>query len=112
MTGDDVRRLALALPEAEEKSHFGKADFRVRDKIFASLPDATRFVVKLSPEEQAFMMEAEPALVGPAAGAWGRKGWTSIRLEGADETLAANALRRAWAHVAPRRLLQTVGGQA
>ncbi len=112
MDGSDVRRLALALPEAEEKSHFGKADFRVRDKIFASLPDEARCVIKLSPEEQAFMMEAEPALVSPAVGAWGRKGWTSIRLDEADEGLLASALRRAWTHVAPKRLQQTVIGQA
>lgn len=27
MTKEDLRRLALALPGAEEKSHFDKADF-------------------------------------------------------------------------------------
>ncbi|BBE74177.1 MmcQ/YjbR family DNA-binding protein [Oharaeibacter diazotrophicus] len=104
MTGDDLRRLALALPEAEEKSHFGKADFRVRDKIFASLPDDARAVVKLTPEEQAFTMAAEPDLIAPATGAWGRKGWTVVHLADADETLIADLLRRAWNNVAPKRL--------
>ena len=33
-----VRRFALTLPEAVEKSHFDQPDFRVRNKIFASLP--------------------------------------------------------------------------
>ena len=37
MTEADARRLALSMPEAEEKSHFGKADFRVRNRIFMSL---------------------------------------------------------------------------
>jgi len=104
VTGADVRRLALALPEAEEKSHFGKADFRVRDKIFASLPDEGRAVVKLTPEEQAVVMAAEPALITPAAGAWGRKGWTVVALDGADEALIADLVRRGWANVAPKRL--------
>ncbi len=40
----EVRRLALALPEATEGSHFDRADFRVRNKIFASLPPDGRTV--------------------------------------------------------------------
>src|SRR5439155_26074302 len=40
-----VRRLALALPEAVERSHFDVPDFRVRNKIFAALPDGDRVVV-------------------------------------------------------------------
>src|SRR5439155_24013874 len=40
-----VRRLALALPEAVERSHFDVPDFRVRNKIFAALPDGDRAVV-------------------------------------------------------------------
>jgi hypothetical protein len=31
------RRLALSLPEAAEGAHMGHPDFRVRNKIFASL---------------------------------------------------------------------------
>jgi len=37
MTAADFRRLALALPEATEGSHMGHADFRVHNKIFASI---------------------------------------------------------------------------
>jgi hypothetical protein len=37
MTPADFRRIALALPEAVEASHFGKADFRVGGRIFATL---------------------------------------------------------------------------
>src|SRR5438552_18745145 len=40
-----VRRLALALPEAVERAHFDVPDFRVRNKIFAALPDGDRAVV-------------------------------------------------------------------
>ncbi len=38
----DFRRAALSLPEATEGAHMGHPDFRVRNKIFASLgvPDA------------------------------------------------------------------------
>jgi hypothetical protein len=33
-TWDDVRRLALALPETSERSSHGNASWRVRDKLF------------------------------------------------------------------------------
>jgi hypothetical protein len=37
MKAADFRRIALALPEAVEGSHFGNPDFRVGGKIFATL---------------------------------------------------------------------------
>lgn len=40
----------------------GHPDFRVRNKIFASQPNETRFVVKLTPEQQEIMAGAEPAI--------------------------------------------------
>lgn len=108
---DAFRRLALALPGAEEKSHFGKADFRVRDRIFASLPEPTRGVIKLTPDEQRMMAEAEPGIFSPVKGGWGRQGWTSVDLANADEPTLAGALRTAWRNVAPAKLIrQSEGG--
>lgn len=101
-----VRRLALSLPEAAEKSHFGKADFRVRDRIFASLPDDGHAVVKLTPEQQAIMMDDTPGVFEPAAGAWGRGGWTRVSLAAIDELTLRSALLTAWRNVAPARLAQ------
>jgi hypothetical protein len=37
MNPDEFRRLALALPEAEAKNHQATPDFRVHNKIFATL---------------------------------------------------------------------------
>ena len=96
------RRLALALPGAEEKSHFGKADFRVRNKIFASLKDDVTGVIKLMPEQQAMMADAEPRVFQPIPGGWGRKGWTKIILAHADEITLKSALQTAWKNVAPK----------
>jgi len=48
MTCAAMRKLALALPEAEERAHHGHPDFRVRGKVFATLwPDERRAVVRL-----------------------------------------------------------------
>ncbi len=99
MTAEIFRRLAVSFPGAEEKSHAGKADFRVRNKIFASLPDAATGTVKLTPEQQELMLSAEPDLFSPAAGAWGRQGWTRIALVKAGEATIRSALRMAWTNV-------------
>lgn len=36
---DDVRRLALSLPETVEKPSYGSPGFRVKDKLFARIRD-------------------------------------------------------------------------
>ena len=106
MDAADARRIALSLPEAEEKSHFGKADFRVRNRICMSLPDEARAVVKLSREQQEMMAGAEPAIFQPVAGGWGRQGWTAIALPGTDEATLRSALTTAWRNVAPAKLVR------
>src|SRR5687768_3043841 len=104
MTSETFRSLALALPEAEEKSHFGKADFRVRNKIFASLKDEVTGVVKLTPEQQEIVAAAEPSLFQPVAGSWGKQGWTEVQLAHADAAALESALRTAWRNMAPKSL--------
>jgi hypothetical protein len=110
MDVDDFRRCALELPEAEEKSHFEHPDFRVKNKIFGSLPDDTRGVVKLTPDQQQMLTEAEPRIFSPVKGGWGRQGWTNIHLAAADEAAVRSALRMSWLNVAPaglRKVLET-----
>ena len=98
--------MALSLPEAEESAHMGHPDFRVRGKIFATLwPDRDRAVVKLERDHQAMLIDAEPAIFAPAAGAWGRKGWTNVNLSAADEATFRSAVTAAWRNVAPKRLV-------
>jgi hypothetical protein len=104
MQSEDFRRLALALPEAVEKSHFGQADFRVKNKIFATLKDDTAGVVKLKPEQQEMMVSAEPKIFAALKGGWGDQGWTRIELAAADEITLQSALLTAWRNVAPKLL--------
>lgn len=99
------RKLALSLPEAEEKSHFGKPDFRVRDKIFAGFNDKGRAYVKLTPEQQEMLMSAEPTLMSPIPGGWGKKGWTLVDQQAADEALLRSVLVTAYKNVAPKKLI-------
>jgi len=58
---NDVRELALALPETSEKPSYGTPGFRVRDKLFARIREAGVLVVwSESLEEKDFLIEGEP----------------------------------------------------
>jgi hypothetical protein len=105
MTADDFRRLALGLPEAVEGAHVDHPDFRVRNKIFASLgPDASWGMVKLTPDQQAAFVETEPAVFQPFNGAWGKRGCTRVTLKPAKKTSVRIALAMAWRNTAPKKL--------
>ena len=99
-----ARQLALELPEATEKSHFGKADFRVRNRIFMSLPETDRAVIKLDSGQQEMVTAAEPLVFKPVPGGWGRKGWTSIMLDACDDQTFRSAIRMSWRNAAPPAL--------
>ena len=108
MTAEPFRDLALALPQAEEKSHFGKADFRVRDKIFAGFTVHGTAYVKLTPEQQDVVCAAEPA-VSPIKGGWGRQGWTQVDPSKVEKALLQSLLLMAWRNVAPKSLQKGAG---
>ncbi len=102
MTANQFRKLALSLPEVVERAHFRHPDFRVQNKIFATLgyPDDRWGMVKLSPEQQAEVLRAEPATFRPAAGAWGRSGSTVVVLAATTAARMRPLLRQAWKNVA------------
>jgi hypothetical protein len=106
MTSDDFRRLALSLPETSEQSHMDHPDFRVGGKIFATLgyPEAGWAMVKLTPLEQEVFIKSQPGVFVPCAGAWGRRGATSIRLKSARKHSVRRALLGAWLLTAPKAL--------
>jgi hypothetical protein len=109
VTAEGFRRIALALPEAVEGSHFGSADFRVGGKIFAtlSLEKEGYGVLLLTPEQQAGMVEDAPEIFSPVPGGWGQKGSTRVRLAKVTADILEAALNTAWRRKAPKRLLRT-----
>jgi hypothetical protein len=106
VTANDFRRLALSLPEAEERSHMDHPDFRVGGKIFATLgyPDKSRGMVKLPPEDQHNFSKDHPDVFVPVKGTWGRRGATSVHLKAADSETLRKAITVAWRKAAPKRL--------
>ena len=103
MTAADFRSLALSFPEASEHAHMNHPDFRVRNKIFATLgyPDATFGTVQLTPEQQHEFMKSNPGVFTPANGAWGLRGSTVVKLQAVKKTVLRRALEAAWRKVAP-----------
>ena len=108
MSSSLFRRIALSLPDAVEASHQGHPDFRVGKRIFATLgyPDQSWGMVKLTPEQQRMVVEAEPDIFKPVPGGWGKSGSTNVRLAAADATTLKSALTLAWRNVAPKPRLK------
>ena len=91
---DLFRRIACGLPGAEESAHMGNPDFRVGDRIFATLSGQARGrgVLKLTLEQQAEFVAELPEVFEPVQGGWGRMGMTYIVLDRADEATMRGAL--------------------
>ena len=97
MSPGAFRRLALSLDGAVEGAHMGHPDFRVHERVFASLHSKNQFgMVKLTPDEQTTLIQEHPAIFTPESGAWGRSGYTRVILKAADAEAVGEALTLAW----------------
>ena len=108
-TFDDVRRIAMALPEAEERVTWETdITFRVRDKIFAIGGEgADRVSIKASLETQAELIDLDPETFASSAYV-GRFGWVTVDLDRVDPAVLSSLLREAWRRTAPKRLAATL----
>ena len=104
MSASRFRRTALALSDAVESAHHGKADFRVGKRIFATLghPDENWGTLNLTAEQQSMLVEAESEIFRPVPGGWGKQGYTNVLLAKADAATLKSALTMAWQNVAPK----------
>jgi hypothetical protein len=98
---DLFRKLALALPEAVESSHMGHPDFRLNDRIFATLSaqQQGKGTLKLTMEQQQNFIAEMPAIFEPVQGGWGRMGMTFVDLQQVAEDTLKGALTTAYNNV-------------
>ena len=97
MTHDDFRRIALGMKDAAESAHMDHPDFRVGNRIFATLhADNEWGMVILTPDQQQRFMQEAPKAFVPEKGAWGLQGCTAVRLDIVDEELLGEAMTLAW----------------
>lgn len=113
ITIQQARKAALSMPETEEKKHFDTPDFRIRNKVFATLhEDKNRMVVKLSIIDQSVFCAFDKEVIFPVPGGWGRQGWTFINLKKIKKEMFMDALTTAWKTVAPGSLVKKYFGDA
>lgn len=105
-TFQDVRAIAMALPEVEEHRTWGSdINWRVANKMFAVTgdEDSTGVTIKASIEAQADLLDLDPETFSKAAYV-GRFGWVSVDLQRVDPGLLETLLRTAWRSTAPAKL--------
>ena len=107
MTEDEIRALALSLPECMEAPHFDATSFRVRGKIFLTFGEGRgdkQAVLKLPPHIQEAVAQTDAGAIEPAAGYWGRQGWTRVDIRRMEPAKLGDLVRLAWRQVAPKKL--------
>jgi hypothetical protein len=98
-----ARKLALALPEATEQDHHGMTSFRVRGKIFATVPDDTHVRVMVDEMEIRAAVAENPSACHEFY--WGKRlACVVVDLGTATPALLEELLTEAWARKAPKRL--------
>jgi len=105
MRASTVVAIALSLPEAEERETWGERTFRVRGKIFMMLgSDGRRASVKATREEQAALLEEDPAAFFYPSYV-GVHGWVGVVVTKVERAVMAELVTEAWRMTAPRRLV-------
>src|SRR5262249_25605274 len=99
----EARRLALALPETTEEDHHGIPSFRVRNKIFATVPDGRHVRVMLDADATRAAVSDDPRAFEELW--WGRKlSGVTVTLASADHRRVTELLEDGWRRIAPKRL--------
>jgi len=105
---EDVRRIALSLPDTTEKIAWSMPTFRVAGKMFVTLPEEeTSIAVRCPKEERDELVLAEPEKFWVADHEAGFA-WVRARLAAldSDEELR-DILADSWRQAAPPRLLES-----
>jgi hypothetical protein len=109
-TFDDVRAMAMALPEVEEILTWDvDVTFRVRKKIFVIGGDGGEHIsLKATLDQQADLLDLDPETFKSAPYV-GRFGWVTVDLSRVDPAMLDGLLRQGWRSVAPKALRKAVG---
>jgi len=107
MSYEEVRALALSLPQVEEGVSYGKPAFKAFGKFLTRVRrEDNSLVLHCTFDEREMLMEAEPQTfhITPHY-----KDYPSVlaRLESVDPGTVRNFLQRRWREVAPKAFLKT-----
>ena len=105
-TAAEVREIALSLPEAVERPFRTQPTFRIRNKIFAALSeDETAMGFKVSKQERAELIAAEPEKFFYIDGHDNNYDWARVRLASVEADEVAELVIDAWRRTAPKKLV-------
>lgn len=102
---EDARTLALSLPGVSEEPHFEKVSFRIRGKIFATLPPDGKHIHIFVEEHEARSVVMQAASVCQELWWGNRLVGVRVNLSPADANLVVELLEEAWRFRAPKRLV-------
>jgi hypothetical protein len=109
VTFDEVRQLALALPEVDEGTSYGTPAFKVRGKFLSRLKeDGETLVVRIDMDERDVLMAANPETFYITDHYRGYPAML-VRMAAVDAEELRELLEEAWRLVAPKRLVAAVG---
>jgi hypothetical protein len=96
------RRLALSLPDATEEDHHGRPSFRVRGRIFATVPDQGHLNIFIEPMDVDGVVRLDPDVFAPVM--WGKEvNGVRVHLPRASSGIVRDLLTAAWRTKALRR---------
>jgi len=102
----DVRGWALSLPESTESPHHGIGSFRVRGRIFATVPDDQRVRIMVDELEIRAATASHPDACLPVH--WGKRlSCVAVDIGVAPAGLIRELLTEAWLRKAPASLAKT-----
>lgn len=94
---EQIRKLALALPDISEAPHFDKSSFRYKGKILFTFDhQQNRACFKLPVELQAVYSKASPGVIYPVPNKWGVQGWTLVEIKKVSKTLFREMMKLAY----------------
>jgi hypothetical protein len=102
-----VDKFARSLPEVTEEPHFKYSSFRVRGKIFVTVPpDAKHIHVFVGDQHREPALAMHPEFLAKLT--WGGKVvGLRVTLEPADAAVVQQLVRHAWEAKAPKSLIPT-----
>lgn len=107
MTAEEMRRIVLSFPGAEEGISYGRPSFKVNGKFFTRLrrEDDSLVLLEVGFDEREMLIEAEPATFHFTAH---YKDYPSVlaRMESLHPGSFRNFLERRWRRIAPKKLVR------
>ena len=96
--------VALALPEVAEQDHHGRPSYRVKGRIFMTVPDEDHLHVMASEHDVRAAVADDSCAY--QEGWWGKRlACVRITLAAAEPDRVAELIETAWRRKAPRRLV-------